>query len=146
MYKISILLLISLFISCNVKSPRLNCSVTIKNLELQIQEIFDANFVQIRTVVLKEEIYFPKLEVIEVQIYNPTCQTLDFKTLNSKRYFRFENYEELEKNLKFEAKPIFDEILKSCNLIHFDQVCINFTKVMDNRNLDYSIGCVFKLS
>lgn len=114
-------------------APNLNCDFDLKSLTTEIKSKFNPDTVTIRTVVIQEEIYFPKIICPRITIVNPTTETIDFKTIDENQT-RFNNYEEIENKLKAEGQFIADRISKSCNIADYNDLIIDFVKYQKDRN------------
>ncbi len=117
-------------------APRLNCDFDLKSLTVDIDSKFKSDTVIIQTVVIQEEVYFPKLICPRIIIANATTGTVDFKTLENQT--RFDNYEEIEKKLKDEGQFIADRITNSCNIGDYNDLIIEFVKLnKDKKEFDH---------
>lgn len=113
-------------------APELNCKFDLKSLVVDIDTKFEPDTVIIQTVVIQEEVYFPKLICPRIIIDNPTTGTIDFKLLDENQT-RFDNYEEIEKKLKDEGQFIADKISNSCNIGDYNDLIIEFVKLQKSK-------------
>jgi hypothetical protein len=114
-------------------APKLNCDFDLKSLTVDIDSKFKPDTIIIQTVVIQEEVYFPKLICPRIIIDNPTTRTIDFKTLNESQT-RFDNYKEIESKLKDEGQFIADRISNSCNIGDYNDLIIEFVKIQKDKN------------
>jgi hypothetical protein len=124
-------------LGCIPEPPRLKCTSELQKFENIIKEEFKADSVRIKSIVLKEEIYFPTLISPLVSIYNPETETLNFKSLSENEYSRFENFQEIEESLKVEAEPIARMISESCEMGKFNDLLIEFAKTNNREKYQY---------
>ena len=140
-----IILIILICQACVLDPPKINCAKGHSELKEEIQAIFNSEQIQFNTIVLKEEIYFPTVVAFEIDLINPTTKTLDFKTLDSIKYIRFVNYEEIDELLKTEAEQLVTIVRNSCDLNDFTSIMINFTRKIDKYELEYSFNTHLEL-
>ncbi len=140
-YAILVLSLLPLIlICCSFGKPiELKCDslAEIENLAI---EMFNADEVIIESIWLKEEIFFEGLDCFFITIINGTTPALNFKELADDQYHRFENYQEIEHQLKENGLPIVEKIREECDLSNFDQIMVVFAKRKDDGTLFYSIA------
>ena len=109
------------------RPPALKCSCEKKELEEIIKQMFDADEVSLRSIRLREELYFPEIRAIAVDIVNATTNTLDFKSLPEK-YQRFDNFSQVEDSLKKDAEKVAYLLFEKCDTENFNDIMINFIK------------------
>jgi hypothetical protein len=113
-------------------APKLNCEFDLKSLIVDIHTKFKPDTVIIQTIVIQEEVYFPKLICPRIIIDNPTTETIDFKIFDENQT-RFDNYEEIEKKLKDEGQFIADKISNSCNIGDYNDLIIEFVRIQKDK-------------
>ncbi len=129
---------------CVSNPPKLDCN-NIDLIKSSIKRQYQADHVIITSKIIKEELYFDEIRSIYITLYNASTETLDFKSLPTNRYQRFENYEEIENGLKKEGKTIFNLIMKNCSLNDFNEVIVVFGKRGDDDPLLYDFIVHYKL-
>lgn len=140
-----IILIILMCQACIPDPPKINCAKSHSELKKEIQTIFNSEQIHFNSIVLKEEIYFPTVVAFDISLINPTTKTLDFKTLDSIKYIRFNNYEEIHESLKTEAEQLIKIVKSSCDLNDFTSIMINFTRKIEKYELEYSFNCHVEL-
>lgn len=131
--------------SCVPSPPKIECLNGTDQLGTELGQIYDAEETIINSIVLKEEVYFPTAIVLEINFINPTTETLDFKQLDSVKYERFENYEEIDQSLKKEAERIVHIVNDKCDVTKFTSIIVIFTRRVKSANLEYSFGSHLEL-
>lgn len=126
------------------KQVELKCSVDIDTIKTEIQVAYNADSVQFYSKRLKEEVYFTEISCPVVLIYNATTSVLDFKTLPSTHYQRFENFEQLENNLKKEGLVVAQKIIDKCDMVEYNDLIIEFIKLDDKEKPIYRFICHYK--
>jgi len=126
------------------KQAELKCTVSIDTMRTEIRNLFNADSVTIYSKQIKEEVYFSEINCPVVLIYNATTNVLDFKTLPSSHYQRFENFEQIENDLKNEGFIVAQSIIDKCNMTEFNDLIIEFLKLDDNGKLIYRFICHYK--
>jgi len=114
-------------------ASKLKCDFDLKSLTVDINSKFKPDTIIIQTVVIQEEVHFPKLICPRIIIDNPTTEAIDFKILDENKT-RFDNYEEIEKYLKNEGQFIADRISNSCNIRDYNDLIIEFVKFQKDKN------------
>lgn len=122
-----IILLVSLFLSCRSAKP-LNCNQSLQELEDYVKNHFSADSVLIIPVSLKEEIYFEKIDAVNVIVYDGQSDIYDFKELPNDKYQRIEHFSIVEKSFKDKCIPIFNKLKQNCNTNGFDEIYFEFGK------------------
>ncbi len=138
------LLMIACKASSRNKQTELKCSVDIGIIESEIKEMFKADSVDIYAKKLKEEVYFTEIHSPIVLIYNATTNVLNFKTLPITHYQRFDNFEQIENELKQEGFIVAQSIIDKCNMTEFNDLIIEFLKLDDNGKPIYRFICHYK--
>ena len=133
-----------MIIGCVSKPPKLDCN-DIDLIKASIKRQYEADQVEITSKVIMEELYFEEIRSIYITLYNATTETLDFKSLPTKRYQRFQNYEEIENDLKKEGERIFNLFKKNCSMNDFNEVIVVFGKRGDDDPLLYDFIVHYKL-
>lgn len=145
---ILILLCSTLIIGCmassNNKQAELKCSVSIDTMSTEIRSLFNADSVTIYSKKIKEEVYFSEINCPVVLIYNATTNIIDFKTLPTSHYQRFENFEQIENDLKKEGFIVAQSIIDKCSMTEFNDLIIEFLKLDDNGKPIYRFICHYK--
>jgi hypothetical protein len=77
-------------------------------------------------------------------VYNATTNVLDFKTLPTTHYQRFENFEQIEGDLKKEGIVVAQKIVDECDMTEFNDLIIEFLKLDDNGKPIYRFICHYK--
>lgn len=144
MKKYCLIILSIIIVGCVSKPPKLECD-NIDSIKATIKQLYAADRIEITSTVIKEEVYFDEIRSIYVTLYNATIEILDFKSLPSNEYQRFENYEEIENGLKEEGAGIFNLIKKNCSLNDFTEVTVTFGKRGDDDPLLYDFIVHYKL-
>ena len=126
------------------KLGTLCCSEDIDTIKAEIRNIYKADSVIIYTKKIKEEIYFPEIHCPVVLIYNATTNILDFKSLPTSHYQRFENFEQIENELKQEGLPIAHDLIEKCDMSDFNDFIIEFLKQSDEGKPIYRFICHYK--
>jgi len=143
-----ILLCSTLIVGCMAslknKQGELKCSVPIDTIKAEIRDIYNADSVKIYSKRLKEEIYFTEITCPVVLVYNATTDVLDFKTLPTTHYQRFDNFEQIENELKQEGFIVAQNIIKKCNMKGFNDLIIEFLKLDDKGKPIYRFICHYK--
>ena len=143
---VTVIILCVIFLaSCSKGKPvDLKC-MSIKKIENLALEMYNADEIIIESKWLKEEIYFKGLSCFYITIVNGKTQALNFKELPADKYRRFDNYEEIENQLKQEGLPIVNKIKSECDLKKFDQIVVVFAKEKSDGTLFYRFGNRYKL-
>jgi hypothetical protein len=145
---IFILLCSTLIVGCmaSLKNEQgeLKCSVPIYTIKDEIREIYNADSVKIYSRRLKEEIYFTEITCLVVLVYNAKTDVLDFKTLPTTYYQRFDNFEQIENELKKEGIIVAQNIIKKCDITGFNDLIIEFIKLDDKGKPIYRFTCHYK--
>jgi len=131
-------------VSTKKKQAELKCTVSIDTMSCEIRNIFNADSVTIYSKKINEEVYFSEINCPVVLIYNATTNILDFKTLPSSHYQRFENFEQIENDLKNEGFIVAQSIIDRCNMTEFNDLIIEFLKLDDNGEPIYRFICHYK--
>jgi hypothetical protein len=126
------------------KQAELKCTVSIDTMSTEIRNLFNADSVTIYSKQIKEEVYFSEINCPVVLIYNATTNVIDFKTLPSSHYQRFENFEQIENDLKNEGFIVAQSIIDKCNMTQFNDLIIEFLKLDDNGKPIYRFICHYK--
>ena len=122
----------------------LKCSISIDTLSSEIRNLFNADSVSIYSKKIKEEMYLSEINCPVVMIYNATTNILDFKTLPTSHYQRFENFEQIENDLKKEGFIVAQSIIDKCNMTRYNDLIIEFLKKDDNGKPIYRFICHYK--
>lgn len=130
--------------SSKSKQIELKCSVDIDTIKSEIQTAYNADSVQFYSKRLKEEMYFTEISCPVILIYNATTKVLDFKTLPTTYYQRFENFEQIENNLKREGLIVVQGIVDKCNMVEYNDLIIEFIKLDDKGKPIYRFICHYK--
>ncbi len=137
-------LIVGCMVSTKKKQAELKCTVSIDTMSCEIRNIFNADSVTIYSKKINEEVYFSEINCPVVLIYNATTNILDFKTLPSSHYQRFENFEQIENDLKNEGFIVAQSIIDRCNMTEFNDLIIEFLKLDDNGEPIYRFICHYK--
>ena len=119
----------------------LKCSVAIDIIRADIRNAFDADSVIIYSKKVKEEVYFPEIHSPVILIYNATANALNFKSLPTSHYQRFDNFEEIENMLKREAVFAANSLIEKCDMSEFNDLIIEFLKLDDKGKPIYRFIC-----
>jgi len=130
--------------SSNSKSELLCCSEDIDSIKAEIKNTYKADSVVLYTKKINEEIYFSEINCPVILIYNATTNVLDFKTLPTSYYQRFEDFEQIENELKKEGIPTALGLIKRCNMSEFNDLIIEFIKKGDDEKTLYRFICHYK--
>lgn len=145
---IFILLCSTLIVGCMAssknKKAELKCTVSLETMNTEIRNFFNADSVTIYSKKIKEEVYFSEINCPVVLIYNATTNIIDFKTLPTSHYQRFENFEQIENDLKNEGFIVAQSIIHKCNMTEFNDLIIEFLKLDDNGKPIYHFICHYK--
>lgn len=125
------------------RPPALKCFCEKEKLEEMIKQMFDADEVSLRSIQLREELYFPEIRAITVDIVNATTNTLDFKSLPEK-YQRFDNFSQVEDSLKKDAEKVAHLLFEKCDTENFNDIMINFIKYDSSGQLNYQFICHYR--
>jgi hypothetical protein len=131
-------------VSSENKQAELKCIVSIDTMSAEIRNLFNADSVTIYSKKIKEEVYFNEINCPVVLIYNATTNILNFKTLPTSHYQRFENFEQIENDLKNEGIVIARSIIDKCNMTEFNDLIIEFLKLDDDGKPLYRFICHYK--
>ncbi len=137
---IGLLLISTIFISWTPSfgpTPTLNCDFNIESFKQNLKTDFKADSVFMNEVTLQEEPYFPKITAPRIIVINPTLDVLDFKTISVSEPQRFENYEEIEQQMKALGEPYAAELERNCNMNSFNDIIIEFAKLSQDGKLHY---------
>jgi len=137
-------LIVGCMASSKNKQAELKCTVSIDTMSTEIRNLFNADSVTIYSKQIKEEVYFSEINCPVVLIYNATTNVIDFKTLPSSHYQRFENFEQIENDLKNEGFIVAQSIIDKCNMTQFNDLIIEFLKLDDNGKPIYRFICHYK--
>lgn len=142
------LLYSTLMVGCMTSSKNnqteLKCTVGIDIINSEIQDMFNADSVKIYSKKIKEEVFFSEINCPVVLIYNATTNILDFKTLPTSHYQRFDNFEQIENQLKQEGLIVAQNIINKCNMSEFNDLIIEFLKLDDKGKPIYRFICHYK--
>jgi hypothetical protein len=108
---------------------KLKCNIDIENVKQKIKSETLADFVQIYTVRIKEEIYFPAIKCPVIEISNPTMEILDFKPLSTEHFQRLDNFAEISNRLKVEGKKFALQFINNCKMNSYNDFIIEFNKL-----------------
>lgn len=125
---LSALFLFMITMGCRNTPPRLSCTIDIEVLKESIKTMTNADTVLIYTKILREDICFSRIITPVIIIENATTQTLDFKTLSIAEYQRFDNFNEINNELKREAYTIAMQVIDNCDMNNFNDLIIEFIK------------------
>lgn len=126
------------------KQAELKCTVEIDSIKNEIQNLYNSDSVKIYSKNIKEEVYFTEINSPVVLIYNATTNVLDFKTLPTSHYQRFDNFEQVEAGLKKEGLVIAQSIISKCDMTEFNDLIIEFLKLDDEGKPIYRFICHYK--
>lgn len=138
------ILIVGCMTSSKNKQIELKCSADIDSVKNEIQNLYNADSVKIYSKRIKEEVYFTEINCPVVLVYNATTNVLDFKTLPTTHYQRFENFEQIEDDLKNEGTIIAQSIIGKCDMTEFNDLIIEFIKLDDEGNPIYRFICHYK--
>lgn len=111
------------------KRGEIKCLVHLDTIKSEIQDVFKADSVKFYSKLLKEEMYFTEINCPVVVIYNATTNVLDFKSLPITHYQRFDNFEQIENELKQEGLIVAQKIINQCEMAEFNDLIIEFIKL-----------------
>ncbi len=126
------------------KQAALKCTLSIDTLSTEIRNLFNADSVTIYYMKIKEEVYFNEINGPVILIYNATTNALNFKMLPTSHYQRFENFEQIENDLKNEGIMVAQSIIDKCKTTEFNDLIIEFIKLDDNGKPTYRFICHYK--
>lgn len=138
------ILIVGCMASSENKQVALKCTVSIDTMSTEIRNLFNADSVTIYSKKIKEEVYFSEINCPVVLIYNATTNILNFKSLPTSHYQRFENFEQIENDLKNEGIIVAQSIIDKCNMTEFNDLIIEFLKLDDNGKPIYRFICHYK--
>jgi len=107
---------------------KIRCNVKIESIKQKIKSESCADSIQIYTVRIKEEPYFPAIKCPVVEINNPTMEILDFKPLSTVHFQRFDNFTEINARLKIEGKKYALQLINNCKMNAYNDLIIEFNK------------------
>lgn len=136
--------IIGCMISSRNKQVELKCTVEIDSIKYDIQNRYNADSVKIYSRRIKEEVYLSEINCPIVLVYNGTANALDFKTLPTSHYQRFDNFEKIESNLEKEGTVIAHNIINKCDMTKFNDLIIEFIKLDDEGKPMYRFICHYK--
>lgn len=130
-----------------MRSPKLDllrCSVDVDSIKTVTRNLFNADSVVIYSKTIKEEVYFTEIHSPVILIYNAKTNVLDFKSLPTAKYRRFDNFEQIESELKQEGLPVAKSIINNCDMTGFNDLIIEFLKLDDKGKPIYRFICHYR--
>lgn len=128
-----ILVLFSLFpLSC-VTTPAESDCANLDVILLTIQEKYYPDSIEVRHKILKEEIYFPKVNVLSITLINPSFEFLDFQEFTLGH--RFENYEQLDSLIGDEFLPEVNLLIQNCEMRNTEEIMLTIGSLNNSGNL-----------
>jgi hypothetical protein len=120
--------------ACESVPPKVSCNFDQSAFTSEIKQDFKADSVKMYSQILQEEIYFPKLKSIVIEIYNGTTPILDFKKIDDTLYYGYNV--EIEHKLKEYGEKYAERISQNCNMSKFNDIMIIFEK--SNKKGEFS--------
>ena len=125
--KVIFIFLIAINTSCQSGSDiEKVCCSTLDLISDTIESQFNPDSIICQNYIAQEEIYFPKVRILEILVYNPTTNSVDFKRLNIEK--RIDNHVEIRAGLRAEIQYLPGLIKKNLELEKIDKIHIELVK------------------